>query len=119
MDCGAPARPDRGSAILVNGTTTVGSIVKYQCDEDYWLAGPSDLFCTKDGKWSGNAPVCELVTCDTPFVPPGGFVVGYDYNVHSTITYHCDPGHVLKGNPTLECLDSGEWNEEAPYCECK
>lgn len=30
VDCGTPVRPDRGSIQLVNGTTTVGSIVKYQ-----------------------------------------------------------------------------------------
>lgn len=30
VDCGTPVRPDRGSIQLVNGTTTVGSIAKYQ-----------------------------------------------------------------------------------------
>lgn len=59
VDCGTPVRPDRGSIQLVNGTTTVGSKVKYQCDDDYWLVGAADLICTKDGKWSGDAPVCE------------------------------------------------------------
>lgn len=23
----------------------------------------------------------SVITCDTPHVPPGSFVVGYDYNV--------------------------------------
>lgn len=117
VDCGAPARPDRGTAHLVNSSTTVGTMVKYECDDDYWLVGPSELVCTKEGKWSGDAPVCELVTCDTPHVPPGSYVVGYDYNVRSTIQYHCDPGHVLRGNSVLECLENGEWNSEAPDCE--
>lgn len=119
VDCGSPARPDHGVAVLINGSTTVGSMVKYECEDDYWIDGPSELYCTKDGKWSGDAPVCELVTCDTPHVPPGSFVVGYDYNVHSKITYNCDPGHVLRGNPELECLDTGDWSTEAPFCECK
>lgn len=30
VDCGTPVRPDRGSIQLINGTTTVGSIAKYQ-----------------------------------------------------------------------------------------
>lgn len=30
VDCGTPVRPDRGNIQLINGTTTVGSIVKYQ-----------------------------------------------------------------------------------------
>lgn len=59
VDCGMPARPDRGNLLLVNDSTTVGSMVRYFCDDDYWLVGPQELFCTKDGKWSGNAPACE------------------------------------------------------------
>lgn len=60
VDCGTPARPDRGSLNLLNETTTVGSIVKYDCDDDYWLVGgDSEQTCTKDGKWSGTTPACE------------------------------------------------------------
>lgn len=117
VDCGAPARPDRGNLMLLNDSTTVGSIVKYHCDDDYWLVGPTDLTCTKEGKWSGDAPTCELITCDTPHVPPGSYVIGYDYNVHSTIEYHCDPGHKLRGEPHLMCTETGEWSAEAPFCE--
>uniref|UniRef100_A0A1A9VUL7 Sushi, von Willebrand factor type A, EGF and pentraxin domain-containing protein 1 n=1 Tax=Glossina austeni TaxID=7395 RepID=A0A1A9VUL7_GLOAU len=117
VDCGSPARPDHGVVMLLNLTTTAGSMVRFECDDDYWLEGPSELYCTTEGKWSGDVPICELVTCDTPTVPPGSFVVGYDYNVHSKITYNCDPGHVLRGNSVLECLDTGEWNTEAPFCE--
>ncbi|KAG5674431.1 hypothetical protein PVAND_004402 [Polypedilum vanderplanki] len=118
VDCGTPARPDRGSLILINGTTTVGSIVKYDCEEDYWLVHGDDIqTCTKDGRWSGTTPSCELISCDTPQVPTASYVVGYDYNVHSQITYHCDPGHVLKGDPVLECLESGEWNKNPPVCQ--
>lgn len=95
------------------------SVVKYECDEDHWLDGPSELYCTREGKWSGEAPVCELVTCENPQVPAGSFVVGYDYNVHSKIQYNCDPGHIMHGNAVLECLDSGDWSSDAPYCECK
>lgn len=120
VDCGTPARPDRGSLFLVNGSTTVGSFVKYDCDDDYWLVGgESEQTCTKDGKWSGGTPSCELITCETPNVPPASYVVGYDYNVHSNITYHCDPGHVLVGKGVLKCLETGEWDHEAPFCKCK
>jgi Sushi repeat (SCR repeat) len=60
VDCGTPARPDRGTLMLINGSTTVGSIVKYDCDDDYWLTGgDGEQTCTKDGKWSGSTPACE------------------------------------------------------------
>lgn len=61
----------------------------------------------------------SVITCDTPHVPPASYVVGYDYNVHSTITYHCDPGHILRGEPLLKCLESGDWDNEAPDCKCE
>lgn len=60
-----------------------------------------------------------MITCETPHVPPASFVVGYDYNVHSTITYHCDPGYIMRGEPMLKCLETGEWDNEAPDCRCK
>lgn len=105
--------------MLINGTTTVGSIVKYECDDDYWLVNGEDLqTCTKEGRWSGSTPACELISCETPQVPTASYVVGYDYNVHSSITYHCDPGHVLRGHSVLKCLDSGEWDKDPPNCQC-
>lgn len=60
---------------------------------------------------------CTVITCDTPHVPPGSYVIGYDYNVHSTIEYHCDPGHLLRGEATHRCNDNGEWTGDAPFCE--
>lgn len=60
-----------------------------------------------------------VITCETPNVPTASYVVGYDYNVHSTIEYHCDPGHILRGEPLLKCLESGDWNNEEPFCQCK
>lgn len=99
------------------------------------------MTCTKEGKWSGDAPLCEcklnhfffkksifkqiffykilVITCETPHVPPGSYVVGYDYNIHSSIEYHCDPGHILRGESHLKCTETGEWSLDAPICECK
>lgn len=59
----------------------------------------------------------SVITCETPNVPPGSFVVGYDYNVHSSIEYHCDPGHMLRGEAQLKCMENGEWSGDAPFCE--
>lgn len=60
-----------------------------------------------------------MITCETPHVPPGSYVVGYDYNIHSSIEYHCDPGHILRGESHLKCTETGEWSLDAPICECK
>lgn len=43
----------------------------------------------------------------------------YDYNVHSTIDFHCEHGHQLVGEASLVCQPDGEWSGESPKCECK
>ena len=59
VDCGAPPNIDNGKYTLINGTTSVGSTIEYTCGDDYWLDGQHKQFCTKDGKWSQDAPSCE------------------------------------------------------------
>jgi Sushi repeat (SCR repeat) len=46
-------------------------------------------------------------------------VVGYDFNVHSSIEYHCEAGHLLKGEAVRVCNGDGEWSSTAPNCQCK
>lgn len=60
-----------------------------------------------------------MITCAEPDVPPGSYVVGYDFNVNSVIEYHCEAGHVLRGQATLTCLRTGEWSGVIPVCECE
>jgi len=60
-----------------------------------------------------------VITCVEPELPAGSYVVGYDFNVHSTIEYHCEVGHILRGEATHECTVQGEWSGETPRCECK
>lgn len=59
VDCGAPPNIDNGKYTLVNGTTAVDSEVEYSCGADYWLDGQKVQKCTKEGKWSADAPSCE------------------------------------------------------------
>lgn len=62
---------------------------------------------------------CAVITCGEPEVPPGGYVVGYDFNVHSKIEFHCEPGYLLTGQSLLECTSQGEWSGSPPACQCK
>ncbi|GLV42687.1 furrowed [Carabus blaptoides fortunei] len=116
VDCGAPANTDNGRYELLNGTTTYGSQVEYTCGDDYWIDGQRVQHCTRDGKWSADTPSCELITCDEPEVPTGSYVVGYDFNVHSTIEYHCEVGHVLRGESVHTCSREGDWSGDTPIC---
>ena len=46
-----------------------------------------------------------------------------DYDIGTIATYQCNPGFILVGNMTRDCLEAadgtGEFNSEAPICECK
>lgn len=117
IDCGVPPNTDNGRYELLNGTTTYGSFVEYSCREDYWLDGTEKQMCTREGKWSADTPACVLITCVEPELPTGSYVVGYDFNIHSTIEYHCEAGYVLRGEATHECTAQGEWSGETPTCE--
>lgn len=59
VDCGAPPNIDNGQYSLLNDSTTFGSIVEYTCSDDYWLEGQKKQICTREGKWSADAPSCE------------------------------------------------------------
>ncbi|KAG8224127.1 hypothetical protein J437_LFUL001821, partial [Ladona fulva] len=129
VDCGSPPQIQNGRFRLLNGTTTAESMVEYDCDEDYWLSREDNIqICTRDGKWSGSTPSCEcefyscsifvlVITCETPEDPSGGYVATESNKVHSTIEYHCDPGHILHGDQTSVCGRDGEWSGDIPECE--
>ncbi|XP_017772932.1 PREDICTED: sushi, von Willebrand factor type A, EGF and pentraxin domain-containing protein 1 [Nicrophorus vespilloides] len=117
VDCGSPPYIGNGRYELLNSTTTVDSIVEYSCGDDYWLDGDKVQRCGKEGKWSSDAPSCELIDCEEPDVPSGSYVIGYDFNVHSTITYNCEVGHILRGEQNRTCMRDGVWSGSTPTCE--
>lgn len=43
---------------LSNGTTYLDSVASYECDSDFWLDGPKERVCLKDGRWTGDRPYC-------------------------------------------------------------
>lgn len=147
VDCGAPAQISHGTVKLINGSTTVGSRIEYSCEEDFEISGDVSQECTIDGKWGyREKPQCYsnysytmiemynilytsaglisfvlVISCDEPEVSKGSYVTtgSYDYFIHSTIEYHCDPGYLLHGEPKRTCDHNGEWTGDLPYCECK
>ncbi|CAG0889424.1 unnamed protein product [Darwinula stevensoni] len=115
--CGVPPPLNEGVRQLLNGSTNVGSIVEYQCQEDYWLVGPQRRVCLASSLWSDSAPYCKLITCGEPEVPPGAIVTGPNFNVNSIILYSCEPGNFLVGRSERICTHEGKWSGDASYCE--
>ena len=57
------------------------------------------------------------VDCRGLSVPSSGQVRLTGTLLGSKATYTCDSGYILVGNDTRECLSSGRWSDEDPYCE--
>lgn len=108
---------------ILNGDKNVSgllynSVVTYQCDAGYNLTGSSQRTCTSSAAWSGIAPRCIQIVCDTPSrVISNGRSHGNSSTYNSVITYECDPGYNLNGASRRQCLVSGKWDNEIPICE--
>ena len=119
VDCGAPAAPANGRVDTKTNGTTFASVASYSCGADYQLEGQQRRVCQEDGTWSSRAPTCQLIRCEEPELPEGGFVLGTDFTVHSEITYHCEMGHRMVGKKTSKCLPTKSWDSPPPTCVCK
>lgn len=59
-------------------------------------------------------------SCFEPGLVRNGTRVGTDLKLGSMVTYHCDSGYTLEGDPTLTCIMGGDgkpsWNKPKPIC---
>ena len=58
VDCGQPDNLQNGNTILVDGTTTVSSRVRFVCNIGFNLVGSNSAICQADGTYSARTPVC-------------------------------------------------------------
>ncbi|NXA67499.1 DAF factor, partial [Mohoua ochrocephala] len=66
--CPNPGNPANGRALVLTDLL-FGSKINYTCDKGYKLVGGSQRTCEVSGtrvSWSGDAPVCQQVTCPAP-----------------------------------------------------
>ncbi|NWU23398.1 DAF factor, partial [Dyaphorophyia castanea] len=66
--CPSPGNPANGRAVVLTDLL-FGSKINYTCGKGYKLVGGSQRTCEVSGTrvaWSGDAPVCQQVTCPAP-----------------------------------------------------
>ncbi|KAM9217346.1 complement receptor type 1 [Leptosomus discolor] len=123
--CANPGDPENGRAVVLTDLL-FGSKVNYTCDTGHKLVGESQRTCEVSGTrvaWSGDAPVCQRVVCDPPPDIPHGRHSGHSMDTFSyadVVTYTCDPGHSLAGEPSIFCTTAdgqhGVWSGPPPRC---
>ncbi|XP_071036846.1 complement C2 isoform X2 [Parasteatoda tepidariorum] len=107
-------------AILENGHVSVLGDQKFlfQCDSGFFLASPPLVRCWK-GKWSSTkTPKCikSEGMCEEPTAISNGEIHGSERSVGSTVQYMCQPGFLLLGEGSRECLPGGHWSGITPAC---
>ena len=112
--CEYLAYPSNGNVDQIGSRP--GSTATYTCDRGYELVGQARRTCQNNGEWSGEAPHCIVITCDTLSDPANGDIDQSGNRPGSTATYTCDRGSVLVGQARRTCQNNGEWSGKAPTC---
>ncbi|XP_064458816.1 sushi, von Willebrand factor type A, EGF and pentraxin domain-containing protein 1-like isoform X2 [Ornithodoros turicata] len=99
--------------------TKMGTEVVFSCDEGQRLRGTEQSTCLPSGNWSSVTPYCEVTECQSLTGPSDGLLVVdmKDNIVGSKAYFSCPQGYGLRGEPEVECLDTGQWSAAIPYCD--
>ena len=75
LTCALASELEHGSSIittrrgreLASGTTIpIDADVKFSCAKGYQLEGPDQVRCMRDGRLSGDLPICQPLPCVLP-----------------------------------------------------
>ncbi|XP_037805357.1 locomotion-related protein Hikaru genki isoform X1 [Lucilia sericata] len=107
---------------LVELNTSAWGRAVFKCQWGFKLTGPPGLECDPTGVWSGPVPRCRAIQCPTPIPPLNGRIGGTNINqrrltVGALITFSCNEGHTLVGEPSIICTESGLWSHPPPFCK--
>ncbi|NWQ98470.1 C4BPA protein, partial [Burhinus bistriatus] len=123
IPCLPPPGIENGQVIDGDRDFTYGMAVTYRCDKNFSLIGDGKIHCTADdefeGKWSGPAPECKVVRCENPEVKNGRRLSGFgtEHVYKNTVTFECNPGHVLNGSSVVTCEADSTWKPPLPTCD--
>ncbi|KAM6924344.1 complement component receptor 1-like protein [Xenentodon cancila] len=93
------------------------SALQYLCREGT-LAGPREIWCTKNGTWSASPPECKEITCPSPNVHNGFWMAArnHKYQPMDVISIECKPGYIISGPNSIICSSEGRWVPRLPRC---
>ncbi|NWQ81609.1 CR1 protein, partial [Columbina picui] len=123
IPCLPPPAIENGQLNSRNTDFTYGMAAIYSCNTGFDLIGNNTIHCTADdnlnGMWSGPAPECRVVRCENPTVKNGKRLSGFglEHRYKSTVTFECNPGHLLNGSSVVTCEADSNWKPPVPTCE--
>uniref|UniRef100_A0A8C3NG23 Sushi, von Willebrand factor type A, EGF and pentraxin domain-containing protein 1 n=1 Tax=Geospiza parvula TaxID=87175 RepID=A0A8C3NG23_GEOPR len=115
VSCGTPESPEHG--FVVGTKYNFKDVSLYKCDSGYELQVSNRRICHVDRKWSPSAPTCIQTRCKIPVSLLNGKAIYENNTVGSTVTYLCERGYSLEGEPAAECTRDGRWSNPLPLCK--
>ncbi|XP_077132673.1 complement factor H isoform X2 [Ranitomeya variabilis] len=85
---------------------SVGQVVRFACKlPTLKLNGPSEIFCTSDGKWNLDPPTCTEIKCNRPIVDKGSVnkLGQLIFNINEIIQVTCEQGYRPNRNGESTC----------------
>uniref|UniRef100_A0A1A7X820 Sushi, von Willebrand factor type A, EGF and pentraxin domain containing 1 n=2 Tax=Iconisemion striatum TaxID=60296 RepID=A0A1A7X820_9TELE len=114
-ECETPPSPEHG--LLKVTDSSLGSVVRYSCEDGYELVGEAVRQCLSGQLWTSEAPVCRPISCGDPGAVANGTSHGGEFVYPEVLHFECNPGFVLRGSDTIACQVDGRWNGPKPFCD--
>ncbi|XP_030766186.1 locomotion-related protein Hikaru genki [Sitophilus oryzae] len=110
---------------LEEHNNSFGGRAVFNCAWGYKLVGIPGLECEINGNWSGRLPRCVPVQCPPPVLPLHGHLIqsempgmdGGRYAVGSLVQFACKGAHLLEGEASIICTETGFWSHPPPFCK--
>lgn len=110
---------------LEEHNNTYGGRAVFTCAWGYKLMGPPGIECELSGNWSNDLPKCVPIQCPPPIIPENGHLIqsesagmdGGRYAVGSLVQFACRGAHLLEGEASIVCTETGIWSHPAPFCK--
>ncbi|XP_029018313.1 sushi domain-containing protein 1 isoform X2 [Betta splendens] len=100
--------------MLWDGTSHIGSVVYYQCDEGYRTRSPQNhSVCGENGQWEDVDLWCEAKCGPAPFLAHAEVV----WHNTSVVIHRCADGfHSWRGSGVSVCGGAGAWHRATLRC---
>ncbi|XP_048346851.1 beta-2-glycoprotein 1 isoform X1 [Sphaerodactylus townsendi] len=96
----------------------LGEVITYICNPGYVPhTGSRRYTCPLTGKWPIITLRCIPRKCFYPGPLKNGNILGADLDYQSTVIFSCEPGYILNGTNTSQCLADGQWSRQLPECQ--
>ncbi|NXW34133.1 CR1 protein, partial [Phaetusa simplex] len=123
IPCSPPPGIENGQVMNGHRDFVFGMAATYICNKGFSLIGEDTIHCMTnnnlDGMWSRPPPECKVVKCENPEVKNGKRLSGFgtEHTYKETVTFECNPGHVLNGSSVVTCEADSTWKPPLPTCD--